>query len=161
MTPELKSKIDKWNETAAIIEGYVNSCPDLTDMDWLLKWYGEVHTHLIYLGNEKALAEKDFKQKCFSDMASDAIPPNVRQYIKGSSTMLNNALAGMNPDLYGAWQRLENLARNLETVLSDMRTLLVSIRQTEGRDNRTVKDQGADERKNGNTDYLFPDTVKY
>lgn len=157
MTPDLKSKIEKWNATAATIEGYVNSCPDLTDIDWLLKWYGEIHTHLMYLGNEKALAHAEFAEKCAADLKADAIPPNVWQYIKGSSTSLERYQIGTNSELYAAWQRLENLAKVMDRILANMQTLLVTLRQTEGRDNRTVKDQGSDERKNGNTDYLFPE----
>ena len=164
MTPELTTQIEKWQTTCATIEGYVNDCPDLTDMDWLLKWYGEVHTHLIYLGNEKAAAEIAYKQKCAVDLKADAIPANVWQYIKGSSTVLNQYLAGINPELYGVWQRLENLARNLETILSDMRTLLVNLRQTDNRDNQTAQNQGRDERKpqppSNGRDYVWPEVEK-
>lgn len=162
MTPEIQQQIEKWQQTCATIEGYVNACPDLTDMDWLLKWYNEVHTHLIYLGNEKAAAEMAYKQKCAADLKADAIPSNAWAYIKGSSTMLNQYLAGINPELYEAWQRLENLARNLETILSDMRTLLVSLRQTEIRDNQTAQNQGCDERKpaNGRAEYVWPEVEK-
>ena len=163
MTPEQEKQIEKWQLTCSTIEGYVNDCPDLTDMDWLLKWYGEVHTHLIYLGNEKAAAEIAYKKKCASDLKTDVIPANAWAYIKGSSTMLNQYLAGINPELYGVWQRLDNLARSLDIILSDMRTLLVSLRQTENRDNQTAKDQGRDERKpqpaqtqNGKADHRFP-----
>ena len=147
MTPETKVQIEKWLTTCATIEGYVNDCPDLADMDWLLKWYGEVHTHLIYLGNEKAAAETIYKQKCAADLMGDTIPATVWAMIKNSSTRQNDFFAGTNPELYAIWQRLENLARNLETILSDMRTLLVSLRHTESRDGQTVKNQGQDERK--------------
>jgi hypothetical protein len=56
--------------------------------------------------------------------------------------MLNQYLAGINPELYAIWQRLENLSRNMETILSDMRTLLVSLRQTESREAQTAQNQG-------------------
>ena len=160
MTPELQQQVEKWQTTCATIEGYVNDCPDLTDMDWLLKWYGEVHTHLIYLGNEKAQAQSTYKRACMVELTA-GIPASIFTQIKGSTTMMETYLAGVNPELYMIWQRLENLARNLETILSDMRTLLVSLRQTETRDNQTAQNQGHDERKpqspSNGRDYVWPE----
>ena len=61
--------------------------------------------------------------------------------IKRSSTLTENYLAGKNPELYSIWQRLHNLNRNLETILSDMRTLLVGIREADRRDNMSSQNQ--------------------
>jgi len=142
-TEQQKSLIQKWQTDCQHVEDIIKSCPALTDMALLLAWYDDAHGWLIYVGNEKARAETAYKMKCADDLKGDAIPANAWQYIKGSSTMLNQYLAGINPELYAIWQRLENLSRNMETILSDMRTLLVSLRQTESREDHTTKNQGA------------------
>lgn len=138
---EQQSQIDKWRQDCQHIEDLVNNCPALTDVDLLHDWYQEIHGWLVFIGNAAAQAESEYLQKCAWDLEGSAIPGEVWERIKRSSTMVGNYLAGVNPELFGIWQRLRNLNRNLETILSDMRTQLVNLRETDRRDNMSAQNQ--------------------
>lgn len=138
---EPKTQIEQWQEVCQHVDDLVKSCPALTDGELLHDWYQEIHGWLVHLGNEVAQAESAYLQKCAKDLSSPLISGEVWERIKRSSTMQSNYLAGINPELYEIWQRLKNLNRNLETILSDMRTLLVGIREADRRDNMTSQNQ--------------------
>jgi hypothetical protein len=140
MSEQEKAQIEKWQDDCQHIDDLVKSCPALTDGELLHDWYQEVHGWLIHLGNEVALAKSAYLQKCFTQMES-GINADAWDRIKRSSTLTENYLSGKNPELYSIWQRLHNLNRNLETILSDMRTLLVGIREADRRDNMTAQNQ--------------------
>lgn len=141
MSDQEKAQIEKWAEVCQHVDDLVKNCPALTDGELLHDWYQEIHGWLIHLGNEVALVKSAYLQKCFLQMESGVIPGEVWDRIKRSSTLTENYLAGKNPDLYSIWQRLHNLNRNLETILSDMRTLLVGIREADRRENMSSQNQ--------------------
>lgn len=138
---EPKTQIEQWQEVCQHVDDLVKNCPALTDGELLLEWYQEIHGWLIHIGNEVALAESSYLQKCAWDLEGNGISAEVWDRIKRSSTMIASYLAGINPELYGIWQRLKMLNRNIETILSDMRTLLVGIREADRRDNMSSQNQ--------------------
>lgn len=144
---EQAAQLARWKKDCQHVDDLVNNCPALTDTDALLEWYNETHGWLIYVGNETARAEAYYLTKCAQLLKSATVPDHVFKYVKGSTTLLREYLAGEMPEVYEAWQRLKNLGRNLETILSDMRTNLVNLREINNRDRMTTQHQGRDERK--------------
>lgn len=138
---EQQSQIEKWHQDCQHIEGLVNSCPALTDADMLHEWYQEVHGWFAYISHAHAQSESLYAVVVAKTLESAAVSETAWGYIKGSSTMLNQYLIGKHSEEYMIWQRIKNLNRNLETILNDMRTQVVSLRDAERRDNMTSQNQ--------------------
>jgi len=145
MTSDQKQQIAKWNETCQFIDDLVKSCPDMKDLDLLHTWFGDVHGWLTHIGTESARAEAEYSKAYMEVINSGEISPDALKVIKGSSTMTDKYISGKIPELYEAWQRIRNLNRNLETILSDMRTNIVTLREADKRDAMQAPAQNHDQ----------------
>jgi hypothetical protein len=152
MTPEQQTQIVIWRQTCQFVDDLVKSCPPMTAMDELHVWFGDVHGWLVHIGTESARAEAEYSIAYFRAMES-GINADALKVIKGSSTMTDRYIAGKNPELFEIWQRLKNLNRNLETILNDMRTNIVTLREA---DKREAMQMPAQTQSNGKREYVWP-----
>lgn len=136
-----QSQIEKWQNDCQYIEDLVNSCPALTDADSLHRWYQEVHGWLVYFAQVNAEAELLYSIAVARVLDSGSVSQTAEKYTKGSSTMLSLYLTGKLSDEYRIFQRVKNLSKVMERILSDMQTQLVSLRDADRRDNMTAQNQ--------------------
>lgn len=134
MNEALKKQVSDWREACKFVDDLVKSCPPLTDMDTLHAWFQEVHGWVSYIGTETARAEAYYAIEYSRILDTGGISDDAYRVIKGSSTLTDRYVAGKSPELYEIWQRLRNMGRNLETILSDMRTNIVTLREADKRD---------------------------
>lgn len=135
MTEAMQKQIKDWREACRFVDDLVKSCPPLSDMETLHSWFQEVHGWVSYLGTESARAEAYYAIEYVRilDM-SGGISDAALKVIKGSSTMTDRYVAGKCPELYEISQRLRNMAKCIDTILSDMRTNIVTLREADKRD---------------------------
>ena len=152
MTPEQEKQIIIWRQTCQFVDDLVKSCPAMTAMDDLHTWFGDVHGWLVHIGTESARAEAEYSKAYFRAVEA-GVSNEALKVIKGSSTMTGQYMAGKNPELFEIWQRLKNLNRNLETILNDMRTNIVTLREA---DKREAMQMPAQTKGNGQRDYVWP-----
>ena len=124
----------------------------MTAMDELHVWFGDVHGWLVHIGTESARAEAEYSKAYFRAVEA-GVSNEALKVIKGSSTMTWQYMAGKNPELFEIWQRLKNINRNLETILSDMRTNIVTLREA---DKREAMQMPAQTQSNGQREYVWP-----
>jgi len=136
-----KSQIEKWTEVCQYVDDLVKTCPALTDGELLNEWYQEVHGWLVHLGQCLAESEALYALVFAKTLEIDDVSETAFKYIKGSSTSLSLYISGKHNEEYKIWQRIKNLNRNLETILYDMRTQLVNLREADNRDNMTSQNQ--------------------
>ena len=141
MSEQEKAQIEKWNEVCQHVDDLVKSCPALTDGELLRDWYNEIHGWLIHLGQILAESEALYAIVVARTLESGEVSETAFKYIKGSSTMLTQYLTGKHNEEYKIWRRIHNLNRNLETILYDMRTQLVNLREADSRDNMSSQNQ--------------------
>lgn len=133
MTDALKKQIAEWREACRHVDDLVKNCPDLKDMDTLHAWFQEVHVWLTHIATETARAEAYYSIE-FVRILDGGVSEPAQKMVKGSSTLTERYIAGIVPELYEVWQRLKNMGRCLETILSDTRTNIVSLREADRRE---------------------------
>lgn len=133
MNDALKKQMADWREACKFVDDLIKSCPPLSDMELLHNWFQEVHGWVSYIGTETARAEAYYAIE-YTRILNEGIPDTAFKVVKGSSGLTDKYIAGCIPELYEVWQRLKNMGRNLETILSDMRTNIVTLREADKRD---------------------------
>lgn len=135
MTDALKKQVADWQTACKHIDDLVKKCPPLSDMEVLHDWFGEVHGWVVYLATEQARAETYYSIAYMEVLDTpNGISDNALQLIRKSSTLTDQYMRGKIPELYQAWQRLRNTAKAVDTILSDMRTNIVTLREADKRE---------------------------
>lgn len=134
MTDALKKQVEAWQAACKYLDTLVKSCPPMADMNLLHEWFMEVHGWMVYLATEQARAETYYSIEYAAVLDSGGISENALQLIRKSSTLTDQYMRGRIPELYQVWQRLRNTAKAVDTILADMRTNIVTLREADKRD---------------------------
>lgn len=128
MTDALKNQVHEWRKGCQAVDDLVKNCPDPSDLALMLDWFNHIHPWAVYLATETARAEAYYSIK-YAEILELGVPESVIKAAKGSSTITDRYISGKIPELYEVWQRLKNMAKVLDTILSDIRTNMVSLRE--------------------------------
>ena len=137
--------LEAYTTLADTIDGMIRSQPNVRDRDLTFEWIMQMQSMSATLAESTAKAEGFFNTAIMATV--EEMPDEIWKRIGRSSTLTNQYVAGLYSKRFVCWQRLKDLQPVVKTVMDNVRTMLVTIR-----DERAMHDSG----EVRNTDAPFP-----
>lgn len=137
--------LEAYATLADTIDGMIKNQPNVRDRDQTFEWIMQMQSLSATLAESTAKAEGFFNTAIMATV--EEMPDEVWKRIGRSSTLTNQYVAGLYSRRFVCWQRLKDLQPVMKTVMDNVRTMLVTIR-----DERDMHDSG----EVRNTDGPFP-----
>lgn len=137
--------LEAYTTLADTIDGMIKNQPNVRDRDQTFEWIMQMQSLSATLAESTAKAEGFFNTAIMATV--EEMPDETWKRIGRSSTLTNQYVAGLYSRRFVCWQRLKDLQPVVKTVMDNVRTMLVTIR-----DERSMHDSG----QVNNTDVPFP-----